>query len=242
MQFAETGDATLIGRDKLTESEDQARMLLVTNYAAKMSLDMRLIDPTIEDHIDSKASHCAKKVADYYYKFNEQKGTQFIFSDLATWKSNTSEEFDIYRELKRKLVEDYEIPESEIRFAQEFKTDKQKEAMCKDLNDGNIRVIIGSTETLGTGVNAQKRAVAIHHLDTPWVPSAIEQRNGRAVRKGNWVAKEFNGNKVDIYLYAVENTLDAYKFNLLQNKQQFITQLKKNTSNRTLDEAQYGCQ
>lgn len=236
VQFAETGDATLIGRDKLTESEDQARMLLVTNYAAKMSLDMRLIDPTIEDHIDSKASHCAKKVADYYYKFNEQKGTQFIFSDLATWKSNTSEEFDIYRELKRKLVEDYEIPESQIRFAQEFKTDKQKEAMCKDLNDGNIRVIIGSTETLGTGVNAQKRAVAIHHLDTPWVPSAIEQRNGRAVRKGNWVAKEFNGNKVDIYLYAVENTLDAYKFNLLQNKQQFITQLKKNTSNRTLDE------
>lgn len=236
IKFAETGDGSIIGRAQLTEDEDQARMLLVTGYAAKMSLDMRLIDPNLPDDIDSKASHCAKKVADYYYKFNEQKGTQFIFSDLATWQGNNNPNFDIYTEIKRKLVEDYEIPEDEIRFAQEFNTDKKKEEMCKAMNKGNIRVLIGSTSTLGTGVNAQERAVAVHHLDTPWVPSAIEQRNGRAVRTGNWVAKEFNNNKVDIYLYAVERTLDAYKFNLLQNKQQFITQLKKNTSDRTIDE------
>lgn len=236
IEFARTGDARLIGRSSLTEQEDKARMLLVTNYAAKMSLDMRLIDPNCEDDIDSKASHCAKKVADYYYKFNEQKGTQFVFSDLGTWKGDNDPEFNIYSEIKRKLVEHYEIPANEIRFIQEAKSDKQKQEMCQDMNEGKIRIMFGSTKTLGTGVNAQERAVAIHHLDTPWVPSAIEQRNGRGVRTGNWVAKEYNDNKVDIYLYAVEQTLDAYKFNLLQNKQQFITQLKKNTSSRTIDE------
>lgn len=236
VRFAETGNGALVGRDPLTEAEDKARMLLVTNYAAKMSLDMRLISSDYEDDIDNKASHCAKMVAEYYFKFNEQKGTQFVFSDLATWQGKNSEGFDIYTEIKRKLVEDYEIPADEIRFMQEAKDDEEKKKFSEAMNRGEIRVMFGSTETLGTGVNAQERAVAIHHLDTPWVPSAVEQRNGRGVRTGNWVAKEYNNNKVDIYLYAVERTLDAYKFNLLQNKQQFITQLKKNTGSRTIDE------
>lgn len=109
--------------------------------------------------------------------------------------------------------------------------------MVDAMNRGDIRIIFGSTSMLGTGVNAQQRAVAIHHLDTPWRPSDLEQRNGRAVRKGNLIAKEFADNKVDVIIYAVERSLDSYKFNLLHNKQLFINQLKTNTlGSRTIDE------
>lgn len=105
------------------------------------------------------------------------------------------------------------------------------------MNEGQVRVLFGSTSMLGTGVNAQKRCVAIHHCDTPWRPSDLEQRNGRGVRKGNEVAKLYADNKVDVIIYAVEQSLDSYKFNLLHNKQLFITQLKKGaTGSRTIDE------
>ena len=105
------------------------------------------------------------------------------------------------------------------------------------MNAGKIRVLIGSTQKLGNGVNAQERAVAVHHLDTPWRPSDLEQRTGRAVRTGNEVARQFNGNKVDVYIYATERTLDTYKFNLLQNKQTFISQIKNNKlGSRSIDE------
>lgn len=115
--------------------------------------------------------------------------------------------------------------------------EKAKKAMVDAMNRGDIRIIFGSTSMLGTGVNAQQRAVAIHHLDTPWRPSDLEQRNGRAVRKGNLIAKEFADNKVDMIIYAVERSLDSYKFNLLHNKQLFINQLKTNTlGSRTIDE------
>ena len=105
------------------------------------------------------------------------------------------------------------------------------------MNEGSIRVFFGSTSMFGTGVNAQKRAVAIHHLDTPWRPSDLEQRDGRAVRKGNEVAKFHADNKVDVIIYAVKKSLDSYKFNLLHNKQLFIEQLKNNRmGSRTIDE------
>ncbi|MDR1883785.1 MAG: helicase C-terminal domain-containing protein, partial [Prevotella sp.] len=106
-----------------------------------------------------------------------------------------------------------------------------------DMNEGKIRVLFGSTEMLGTGVNAQKRCVAVHHLDAPWRPSDLEQRDGRAIRKGNEIAKLYAGNKVDVVIYAVEKSLDAYKFGLLHNKQLFISQLKNNNMGcRTIDE------
>lgn len=201
-----------------------------------MSLDLRMIDlEAYSDHIDNKASHCAKLLNDYYQKFDAQKGTQFVFSDLGTYKPGG--EFNVYSEIKRKLVEDYHIPSHEIRFIQECKNEKAKKAMVEAMNRGDIRIIFGSTSMLGTGVNAQQRAVAIHHLDTPWRPSDLEQRNGRAVRKGNVIAKEFADNKVDVIIYAVERSLDSYKFNLLHNKQLFINQLKTNTlGSRTIDE------
>ncbi len=195
---------------------------------------MRMIDPVYGDHIDNKASHCARNIARYYRKHNEHKGTQFVFSDLGTYKPGR---WSVYSEIKRKLHEDHGIPAHEIRFIQEAKTDNARKTFIKGMNTGEIRVLLGSTDMLGTGINAQKRAVAIHHLDIPWRPSDLAQRNGRAVRKGNFIAKEFSGNKVDTFIYAVEKSLDSYKFNLLHNKQLFINQLKNNNmATRTIDE------
>lgn len=167
MQFAQSGDATILGRDKLSDTEEKAKMLIATDYARKMALDMRLIDPDLyEDHSDNKASHCAKMIAEYYHKYDAQKGTQFVFSDLGTFQPG---QWNVYSEIKRKLVEDYGIPSSEIRFIQECKNEKARKAVIDAMNEGKVRVIFGSTSMLGTGVNAQKRAVAVHHLDTPWV-------------------------------------------------------------------------
>ncbi len=236
MEFAKSGKGELLGRAPLSEREEKAKMLIATDYARKMSLDMRMIDPDrYGDHVDNKASHCAKMLADYYRRFDEQKGTQFVFSDLGTYKGGS--DWNVYSEIKRKLVEDYGIPPSEVRFIQEATTEKSRKAMIADMNAGRIRVLFGSTEMLGTGVNAQKRCVAIHHLDSPWRPSDLEQRDGRGIRTGNEVAKYHADNKVDVILYAVEKSLDAYKFGLLHNKQLFIRQLKTNNmGSRTIDE------
>lgn len=235
VEFAKTGNAELLGRAPLTEREEKAKMLIATDMARKMSLDLRLIDPEkYSDHVDNKASHCAAKIAEYYRKYDAQKGTQFVFSDLGTYKPG---EWNPYSEIKWKLVEDHGIPAQEIRFIQEAKSDKARKTLIAGMNEGTIRVLFGSTSMLGTGVNAQKRAVAIHHLDCPWRPSDLEQRDGRAVRKGNEVAKFHADNKVDVIIYAVEKSLDSYKFNLLYNKQLFIEQLKNNRlGSRTIDE------
>ena len=234
MQFAQSGDATILGRAPLSETEDKAKMLIATDYARKMALDMRLIDPNYDDHTDNKASHCARMIAEYYRKYDAQKGTQFVFSDLGTFQPG---QWNVYSEIKRKLIEDYGIPSSEIRFIQECKNEKSRKAVIDAMNEGKVRVIFGSTSMLGTGVNAQKRAVAVHHLDTPWRPSDLAQRDGRAVRKGNEIAKMFAGNKVDVIIYAVEKSLDSYKFNLLHCKQTFISQLKSGAMGaRTIDE------
>lgn len=234
MQFAKSGDATILGRAPLSETEEKAKMLIATDYARKMALDLRMISNRFEDHPDNKASQCAAKIAEYYRKYDEQKGTQFVFSDLGTYKPG---EWNVYSEIKRKLVEDYRITPQEIRFIQECKTDKARKDVIDAMNEGKVRVLFGSTDMLGTGVNAQQRAVAIHHLDTPWRPSDLQQRNGRAIRKGNEVAKLYADNKVNIVIYAVEKSLDSYKFNLLHNKQLFITQLKNGTMGaRTIDE------
>ena len=234
MEFAETGDATVLGRAPLSESDKTAKMLIATDYARKMSMDMRLIDPAYGDDPGNKASHCARMIAEYYHRYEAHKGTQFVFSDLSTYKSG---EWNIYTEIKRKLVEDYGIPPAEIRFIQECKSDTARKAIFKAMNDGTVRVLFGSTQMLGTGVNAQRRVVCIHHLDIPWVPKDLEQRNGRGQRQGNEVAKLYAGNNVDVVIYAVEKTLDSYKFNLLHCKATFISQLKRGAlGSRTIDE------
>ncbi len=234
MEFAKSGDATILGREALSETEEKAKMLIATDYARKMALDMRMISPAYEDDPNNKASHCAKMIAEYYHKYDAQRGTQFVFSDLGTYKPG---EWNVYSEIKRKLIEDYGIPAHEIRFIQECKTERSRKAVIQAMNDGDVRVLFGSTSMLGTGVNAQKRAVAIHHLDTPWRPSDLTQRDGRAIRAGNEIAKLYADNKVDVIIYAVEKSLDSYKFNLLHCKATFIAQLKSGALGaRTIDE------
>ena len=234
MRFAESGDATILGRAPLSETEEKAKMLIATDYARKMALDLRLVDPAYGDDPNNKASHCAKMIAEYYRRYDAQKGTQFVFSDLGTYKPG---EWNVYSEIKRKLIEDYGIPAHEIRFIQECKTERSRKAVIEAMNSGDVRVLFGSTTMLGTGVNAQRRAVAVHELECPWRPSDLEQREGRAIRAGNEIAKLYADNKVDVIIYAVEKSLDSYKFNLLHCKATFIAQLKSGAMGaRTIDE------
>jgi N12 class adenine-specific DNA methylase len=234
MDFAATGDATLIGREPLTDEEDKARMLIATNYAKKMATDMRLIDADLySDHPDNKVNTCARKVAEYYELSKEHRGTQLVFCDIGTPKSD---EFNIYDALKDKLVQDFGIPAGQISFIHDW-PDKRRPEMFRLMNAGYIRVMLGSTEKLGTGTNVQERGVALHDLDIPWRPSDLNQRGGRFSRKGNWLAKAHFDNKVPRFVYATEKSLDNYKFNLLQTKQRFIDQIKNSQiSVRSIDE------
>ena len=234
MRFAESGDATILGRAPLSDTEEKAKMLIATDYARKMALDLRLVNPSYGDDPNNKASHCARMIAEYYRRYDAHKGTQFVFSDLGTYKPG---EWNVYSEIKRKLIEDYGIPAHEIRFIQECKTERSRKAVIEAMNSGDVRVLFGSTTMLGTGVNAQHRAVAVHELECPWRPSDLEQREGRAIRAGNEIAKLYADNKVDVIIYAVEKSLDSYKFNLLHCKATFIAQLKSGAMGaRTIDE------
>lgn len=233
MAFAKTGDGKLIGRPPLTDSEDKAKMLIATNYAKKMAVDMRLIDHNYADHPDSKINICVRKVVEIYRESSPFKGTQLIFSDIGT--PNTKG-FNVYQAIKDKLVEDFSIPADQIAFIHNWQG-KKKNDLFKKVNAGSIRVLLGSTDMLGTGSNVQSRVVAQHDLDIPWRPSDLEQRDGRGARQGNWVAKEYFNNKVRKFIYATEQSLDNYKFNLLKNKQLFISQMKNNELNvRSIDE------
>jgi len=234
MAFAKTGDGALVGRQPLTKEEDKGRMLIATNYAKKMAADMRLINPSnYEDHPNNKVNVCARKVAELYQLSKEQKGTQIIFSDIGTPKPDS---FNIYDALKEKLITDFSIPANHITFIHDW-TDRQKPELFRKMNNGEIRILLGSTDKAGTGLNVQRNVVGMHHLDIPWKPSELEQRNGRGARQGNILAKQEYDNKVKNYIYAVEQSLDNYKFNLLKNKQTFISQMKNCELNvRTLDE------
>jgi N12 class adenine-specific DNA methylase len=235
VSFANTGEWSDLGINRPEpENLDKAKMLIATDIARKMALDMRMLNPLqFDDAPANKVSLCAAKIHEYYTRFNAQKGSQFVFSDLGTYKPD---EWNIYSEIKSKLILDYGIPADEIQFIQCAKTERARKRMIDNMNNGTIRILFGSTSMLGTGVNAQERAVAVHHLEIPWRPADLEQRNGRAVRKGNTV-KIWGDNKVDIFIYGTEKTLDAYKFNLLKNKQLFITQINNGTvAVRRMDE------
>src|SRR6218665_533535 len=234
MAFAKSGDATLIGRAPLSPEEDKGRMLIATNAAKKMAADMRLIDPhQYDDHPGNKVSVCAAKVSEIYHASSEHRGTQIIFSDIGTPKHG---EFNLYDALKEKLVNEYNLPANTITFIHDW-SDHKKPELFRQMNNGQIRVLLGSTEKAGTGLNVQQRVIAMHHLDIPWKPSELEQRNGRGARQGNTIARDHYNNEVKNYIYAVEQSLDNYKFNLLKNKQTFISQMKNCELNvRTIDE------
>ena len=233
VSFAGSGNWEDLGLDMIEpDNLDKAKMLIATNVARKMALDMRLLGEKFSDDAGNKASICARTIYDYYVRSAANKGTQFVFSDLSTYKPN---EWNIYTDIKEKLVR-LGIPADEIQFIQCATTERARKRLFEDMNSGRVRVLFGSTSMLGTGVNAQQRAVAVHHLEIPWRPADMEQRNGRAVRKGNTV-KLWGGNVVDIVIYGTEKTLDAYKFNLLKNKQMFINQINNGTiAVRRIDE------
>lgn len=233
MAFASSGKWEDLGLDiPEPDNLNKAKMLVATNVARKMSLDMRLLGDKFRDDENNKASICARTIYDYYVRSNANRGTQFVFSDLSTYKPG---EWNIYSDIKDKLVR-LGIPADEIRFIQCAQTERARKRLFDDMNAGRVRVLFGSTTMLGTGVNAQQRAVAVHHLEIPWRPADMEQRNGRAVRKGNTV-KFWGDNTVDVVIYGTEKTLDAYKFNLLKNKQMFINQINNGTiAVRRMDE------
>ena len=224
LEFANSGNPEYIFRDDLSSDEIQAKMLLVTNLGKKASLSPKLVNPALYgEGDDTKIGYAVRNISEYYHKYNEQKGTQFVFCDLSTPKKG---EWTAYQEMKDRLVNDFGIPENEIFFMQDAGSEKRRKEVIAKMNSGEIRILFGSTTTLGTGVNAQQRCVAIHHMDLPWRPSDLEQRNGRGVRKGHEVAKMYADNKVDVLIYAVERSLDSYNFYLLQAKSDFIRQMK----------------
>ncbi len=212
----------------LNENEMSAFMLIATNLARKMSIDMRLIDPVkYPFEPDGKIAKLCDTVAKEYNDSTHFKGTQLIFSDVGTPGGNG---FNIYAEIKRILVEKYHIRPDEVQFIHDHDTKKKRELLFKKVNRGEVRVLIGSTKKLGTGVNVQERVIATHHLDIPWRPSDMEQRTGRGGRQGNRMAKAYRNNIVRNYIYAVNRTLDSYQFNILSNKQKFISQIKNNST------------
>ena len=200
-------------------------MLKVTGDGKKLALDPRCIDPSLSDESGSKLNYCADNVYEEWKNSTDIKGAQLVFCDLSTPKKPYSEyvygkDFDAYNDLKHKLIE-RGIPENEIAFIHDANTDKTKQDLFDKINAGAVRVLIGSTEKCGAGTNVQKRLVAIHHLDAPYRPRDLIQRNGRGIRQGNM-------NKgIRIYTYATERTFDSYSYQILENKQRFISQVEK---------------
>lgn len=189
-------------------------MLKVTNDGKMCALDMRLVDPSAEDEENSKVNVCIRNVFKKYNDTNDDKLTQVIFLD----KSTPSNTFNLYDDIRDKLVK-MGISKDEIAFIHEAKTDIQKQNMFDEVNKGSIRIIIGSTEKMGAGTNIQTKLCALHHLDVPWRPSDIEQREGRILRRGNTCSE------VEIFRYATEKTFDSYSWQTIENKQKFISQV-----------------
>lgn len=234
IEFGKTGNAELLGRGQLSRSEDKARSLIMANLARKATLDMRLIGPErYGDDPGNKVNACAENIAKIYRDTTEHRGVQLIFCDQSTPKPG----FNVYDALRDKLVEKYGIPRSQIAFIHEWEGDRKKKELFDKVNSGEIRLLQGGSEKLGTGNNVQERVVALHHLDFSYTPKEIEQRNGRGARAGNLVARDFYGNKVLNFFYAVERSFDTFNFSLLHTKQSFIVQLKTcDKATRRLDE------
>lgn len=192
-------------------------MLKITNDGRKAALDMRLIYPEASenlDHTESKVNRIADNVYSIWKDSFETKGAQLIFCDLST----PSKEFNVYDDIKQKLI-NMGISETEIAFIHEANTEKQKETLFENVRSGNVRVLIGSTQKMGAGTNVQDRLVALHHADVPWRPSDVEQREGRILRQGN------KNKNIKIFRYITEGSFDAYSWQLIEQKQKFISQV-----------------
>lgn len=238
MLYAKSGNWLVLELEEKAYQDNSSRgstSLIATNLARDISLDARLMGAhQFHDHPQNKINRCARRIFEYYKKYDEHRGIQFVFCDCS--KSKDAKGWNMYDDLRDKLINNYGIPSREIAFIHDYETDNAKAKLFAALNNGDIRVIVGTTQKLGTGVNAQQRAVAVHHLDIPWRPADLEQRNGRAVRAGNEV-KLWGDNQVDIIVYGTNRTLDAYKFKLLQNKAFFLKQINNGSvATRHFDE------
>ncbi len=189
-------------------------MLKITTDGRKAALDMRLVDPTSLPTYQSKVARCAENIADIYVKTFANKSTQLVFCDSSTPKKD----FNLYTELKARLM-GYNIPEEQIAFIHDADTEARRNALFRKVRKGEVRVLIGSTFKLGLGVNIQDKLIALHHLDVPWRPADMTQREGRILRQGN------TNSKVYIYRYITEGSFDAYSWQLLETKQRFISSL-----------------
>ena len=194
-------------------------MLRITTDGRKLALDERLIDESL-DGTNSKARRCAETALRIWKETMEQKSAQLIFCDLSTPRKDG---FDVYTELKKQLMEGG-VPEKEIAFIHDAGTDARKTELFGKVRRGNVRFLLGSTAKMGAGTNVQDRLIALHHLDVPWKPSDIEQQEGRILRQGN------QNEKVHIYRYVTEGTFDGYSWQLIENKQRFISQIMTSKS------------
>ena len=192
-------------------------MLKITNDGKMCALDMRLVDPTVEDNPDSKVNMAVNNIFNKWEETKDDSLTQVVFLD----RSTPSKGFNLYDDIKEKLIA-LGIPEEEIKFIHDAKNDKEKVKLFEDVNEGRVRILIGSTEKMGAGTNIQKKLCALHHIDVPWRPSDIEQREGRIIRQGN------DCNEVEIFRYATEGTFDSYSWQTIEYKQKFISQVMTN--------------
>ena len=196
-------------------------MLLITNDGRKLALDQRLVNPMLPSDPNSKAAKCAENVFEIWRRTAGQRSTQMIFCDLSTPKDDGT--FSVYDDVRAKLLE-LGVPENEIAFIHNAKSEVQKKDLFGKVRSGQVRILLGSTQRMGAGTNCQQKLIALHHLDCPWRPSDLQQREGRIIRQGN------ENKEVDIYSYVTEGTFDAYLYQLVESKQKFISQIMTSKS------------
>ncbi|QNK41552.1 SNF2-related protein [Caproicibacter fermentans] len=195
-------------------SEDNA--LKETSRGRFGALDMRILDPSYEDFSGSKVNLAVQNIHEIWKESESVQGTQMVFCDLST--PHYDGRFNVYDDMKSKLIQ-MGIPENQVAFIHDAHTEKQKEQLFADMRAGKVRILFGSTSRMGAGTNAQRKIVAIHHMDAPWRPGDLEQRNGRAFRQGN------ENDEVGEYRYVTEGTFDAFSWQILEQKQKFISQV-----------------
>lgn len=216
-------------RNKQVSDPRVDNFLKITGEARLLGTDARLLDASAPDNPDGKLNKAAQNIYNEYLKSNKDGniGTQLVFSDIGT---PSPDRFNVYDELKNKLI-GLGIPEEEIAFIHDAKTDVQRQKLFDKTQRGAVKVLFGSTSKLGTGVNVQNHLVALHHLDCPWRPSDIEQREGRGLRQGN------ENSEVAIYRYVTVGTFDAYLWSVVENKQKFINQIMRGSiTNRSMSD------
>ena len=207
-------------RNRMVDSTED-NMLLITNDGRKLALDQRLVNPMLPSDPNSKAAKCAENVFEIWRRTAGQRSTQMIFCDLSTPKDDGT--FSVYDDIHAKLLE-LGIPENEIAFIHNAKSEVQKKDLFGKVRSGQVRILLGSTQRMGAGTNCQQKLIALHHLDCPWRPSDLQQREGRIIRQGN------ENPEVDIYSYVTEGTFDAYLYQLVESKQKFISQIMTSKS------------